>query len=47
MSRINAPGTLRVRPSPNVYTALAFISMAATLTALIFTAYKFHAVGLL
>jgi hypothetical protein len=47
MSRINAPGTLRVRPAPNVYTALAFISMAATLTALIFTAYKFHAVGLL
>jgi hypothetical protein len=47
MSRINTPGTLRVRPSPNIYTALAFISMAATLTALVYTAYKFHAVGVL
>lgn len=47
MSRINQPGTLRVRPSPNVYTAMAFISMASVLTALIFTAWKFHVVGML
>ena len=47
MSRINTPGTLRVRPTPNVYTALSFISMASVLTALIYTAWKFHAVGIL
>lgn len=47
MSRINAPGTIRVRPTPNVYTAMAFVSMAAMLAALVYTVWKFHSVGLL
>lgn len=47
MSRLNTPGTITLRPSPNIYTLLAFISMAATLGALAFAAYRFHDVGLL
>ena len=42
MSRLNSPGTIVVKPTNNVYTALAFISMIATLGALIFTAYRLY-----
>ncbi|HVS71469.1 MAG TPA: hypothetical protein VHQ47_09465 [Phycisphaerae bacterium] len=47
MSRVNTPGTIRVRPTPNVYTAMAFVSMLAMLAALAYTVWKFHDVGLL
>jgi hypothetical protein len=36
MSRLNNPGAIYVRPTTNVYTGLAFISMIATLGAVIF-----------
>ena len=41
MSRLNAPGAGSSRPTPNVYTGLAFISMAATLAALVYVLIKF------
>jgi hypothetical protein len=47
MSRLNTPGTIRVRATPNIYTAMAFVAMAATLVALAYSAWKFHDVGLL
>ena len=31
MSRLNAPSVVQVKPSNNIYTALAFISMIAML----------------
>jgi hypothetical protein len=37
MSRLNSPGTVIVRPTNNIYTALACISMLATLGALVYT----------
>jgi hypothetical protein len=42
MSRLNSPGTVVVKPTNNVYTALAFISMLATLGALVFTLYRYY-----
>jgi len=42
MSRLNSPGTVVVKPTNNVYTALAFISMIATLGALAFTLYRMY-----
>ena len=44
MSRLNAPPP-GSRPMPNVYTALAFISMIATLAALIYVIYRFMDLG--
>ena len=45
MSRMNAPGIGSSRPSVNVYTGLAFISMAATLGAMIYLIIKFMSMG--
>ena len=41
MSRLNAPGPSSSRPSVNVYTGLAFISMVATLATLVYVVIKF------
>jgi hypothetical protein len=46
MSRLNAPGPASSRPTVNVYTGLAFISMAATLGTLIFLVMKFMDMGI-
>lgn len=35
MSRMDGPTRITVRPQANIYTALAFISMLATLAALV------------
>ena len=45
MSRLNAPGSMSGRPTNNVYTGLAFISMAATLAALIYVVIRFMDLG--
>jgi hypothetical protein len=42
MSRLNSPGTIVVKPTNNIYTALALISMLATLGALVFTLYRVY-----
>jgi hypothetical protein len=42
MSRLNSPGTVFVKPTNNIYTALAFISMIATLGALVFTLVRLY-----
>jgi hypothetical protein len=47
MSPVNAPGPMVVRASNNVYTALAFISFAATLGALVFVILRFRELGIL
>jgi hypothetical protein len=39
MSRLNSPNVIVVKPTNNVYTALAFISMLATLGALGYMLY--------
>ena len=46
MSRMNAPGMSSSRPSVNVYTGLAFISMAATLGAMVYLIVKFMGMGI-
>ncbi len=46
MSRLNAPGVSSSRPTVNVYTGLAFVSMAATLGALIYLIMKFMELGI-
>jgi hypothetical protein len=46
MSRLNTPGVIRTQPTNNVYTGLAFISMASTLAALIFVVMRFVSLGL-
>ena len=46
MSRMNAPGMGSNRPTVNVYTGLAFISMAATLGAMVYMIMKFMGLGL-
>ncbi len=45
MSPANAPGSSR--PTANVYTGLAFISMIATLAAAVFLVVKFMNLGIL
>ena len=45
MSRLNAPG-MTGRPQNNVYTGLAFISMAATFAALVYVVMRFMSLGL-
>ena len=42
MSRLNSPGTVVVKPTNNVYTAMACISMLAILGALAFTVYRMY-----
>ena len=44
MSRLNSPG-MSARPSVNVYTGLAFISMAATLATMVYLIIKFMGMG--
>ncbi len=44
MSRLGS-GTIYVKPINNVYTGLAFISMAATLVALVYVALRLHELG--
>ena len=44
MSRLNTPG-MSSRPSVNVYTGLAFISMAATLATMAYLIVKFMGMG--
>ncbi|HEY4328288.1 MAG TPA: hypothetical protein VGN88_01030 [Phycisphaerae bacterium] len=46
MSRMNIPGPMSARPTVNVYTGLAFISMAATLGALIYVVIRFMSMGI-
>jgi hypothetical protein len=45
MSPVN-PGASSSRPVPNVYTGLAFISMAATLGTLVYVVLKFMNMGI-
>ena len=45
MSRLQTTVATSSRPMPNVYTGLAFISMAATLGALIYIAVRFMSMG--
>ena len=47
MSRMTTAGPVTLRPVPNVYTALAFISMFATGVALGFVIWQFHTAGVL
>jgi hypothetical protein len=46
MSRLNVPGGISSRPQNNVYTGLAFISMVATLAALIFVFWRMLALDI-
>ena len=46
MSRLNSPGIASSRPTANVYTGLAFISMVATLGAAIYLVVKFMGMGI-
>jgi hypothetical protein len=45
MSPVN-PGAGSSRPTPNVYTALAFISLLATLATLVYVVMKFMSLGI-
>jgi len=45
MSRMNSPGVMSTRPTNNVYTGLAFISMATTLAALVYVLIRFKDIG--
>jgi hypothetical protein len=47
MSRMNAPSPVSSRPTVNVYTGLAFLSMGATLAAGIYMVMKLMALGIL
>ena len=40
MSRMNAPGGISSKPVNNVYTGLAFVSMIATLGALVYVVMR-------
>ncbi len=44
MSRIGS-GAIYVRPTNNIYTALAFISMASMLAAAVIVGMKLHELG--
>ncbi len=43
MSRMDGPARITVKPQPNVYTTLAFISMVATLAALVYVFLQYKA----
>ena len=47
MSRANLPGPMVSRATNNVYTALAFVSFAATAAALIYVVVQFLRTGIL
>ncbi len=47
MSRFGSSGVISTRPTNNVYTALAFISMVATFGALLYVLVRFSDHGLL
>lgn len=47
MSRLPSSAPVTARATPNVYTGLAFISMAATLGALIYIVARFASLGIL
>ena len=47
MSRLNAPGTLVVKPQNNVYTGLACLSFLATVAALVYVVVRAKSLGLL
>jgi hypothetical protein len=44
MSRLGS-GTILVRPTNNIYTGLAFISMLSTLVALVYTYLRLRELG--
>ncbi len=46
MSPMNVPSAGSSRPTPNVYTGLAFISMAVTLAAAVYLVIKFMDLGI-
>jgi hypothetical protein len=46
MSPLNTPSPGSLRPSANVYTGLAFISMVATLATAAFLVYRFMELGI-
>ena len=46
MSPLPTPGSMTSRAVPNVYTGLAFVSMAATLGALVYMIAKFMTLGI-
>jgi hypothetical protein len=46
MSPLNVANPGSIRPTANVYTGLAFISMLATLAAAVFLVYKFMEFGI-
>ncbi len=43
MSRMDGPARITVKPQPNVYSALAFVSMVATLAALVYVFLQYRA----
>ncbi len=43
MSRMDGPTRITVKPQPNVYTALAFVSMVGTLAALVYVFLQYRA----
>jgi hypothetical protein len=45
MSRLNSPGVISSRATNNVYTGLAFISMATTFAALVYVVIRFKDIG--
>ena len=47
MSRLNAPGGYSSRPTNNVYTGIAFVSMIVTLGALGFVVMRMLGLGVL
>ncbi|MGN6368430.1 MAG: hypothetical protein ACTHN5_09235 [Phycisphaerae bacterium] len=46
MSRVGS-GVITVRPTNNIYTALAFVSFVSMLVALGFTVWRFYEMGAL
>jgi hypothetical protein len=46
MSPLNVPSAGSSRPTANVYTGLAFISMVATLGTAIYLVYRFMELGI-
>ena len=47
MSRLNAPGGISSRPTNNIYTGLAFVSMAVTLGALVYVIMRMMSLALI
>jgi hypothetical protein len=46
MSRVGS-GVITVRPTNNIYTALAFVSFVSMLIALVYTLWRLHDMGAL